>query len=136
MNLHTKYQALVFRAQFLTDRTTRAPTTALTLYGQPVERHTARSTTLGGNLDLQVLVVDHMRIVREMMLQMQEAWPVLAAVAAQEDHFSGRVGSSWPRLSGPTEPLLASGDLYVRTFDRPSFTYRRISEELMHGPWV
>lgn len=114
----------------------RAPATALVRYGEPVGRHTARSIELGGKLDLQALAVEHMRIAQEVMREMHEAWPVLVAAAAQEGAFNDRNGSKWPRLSAPAEALLPPGDLYIRTFNRPSFKYRSVSEELMNGPWV
>ena len=114
----------------------RSPATALVRYGQPVARRTAKSTTLGDKLGLQVLAVEHMRIAHEAMLEMHEAWSVLAAVAAQEDSFNHRDESRWPRFSGSTGALLPSGDEYIQTFDRPSFKCRSFPEELMNGPWV
>lgn len=91
---------------------------------------------MGGKVDLQVLAVEHMRIAQEVMLDMHQTWSVLATAAAQEGAFNGWDGSRWPRGSGPAEALLLTGALYMQTFDRPSFKYRCISEELMSGPWV
>eukprot|EP00903_Cladosiphon_okamuranus_P005930 g5860.t1 len=116
----------------------RAPTTALLPYGRPVGRHTARSTMLGGKVDLQVLAVEHMRVAQDVMLDMHQVWSVLAAAAAREGIFNGRDGSGhlWPRGSGQNESLFPPGDLCIQTLDGSSFKYRSFSEELMSGPWV
>ena len=66
--------------------TVRTPTKALALYGQPFGHMTDSSMTVD-KLEMQMHAADRMRMAREVIFEVHDAWLALTAAAAQDTSF-------------------------------------------------